>query len=168
MLPFLSPRSPKAPTLYWACVMVYSQNSRCSQHWTGGGGGGGGGRAKVRAWIRGWEGETKFVLSMFSNYNFVILAGMVSRVLSKIVWNTLNLIVRDNAILIFFHSEIVWKMDIHIDNCFSSNIYLFAWKASNILNAYLNLSHPKIYAWNAILLVVTSKHPPPLGKVPFS
>jgi hypothetical protein len=29
------------------------------------------------------EGETKFVLSMFNN--FVILAGMVSRVLSKIV-----------------------------------------------------------------------------------
>ena len=29
------------------------------------------------------EGETKFVLSMFSN--FVILAGMVSRVLCKIV-----------------------------------------------------------------------------------
>jgi hypothetical protein len=31
----------------------------------------------------GGEGETKFVLSMFNN--FVILAGMVSRVLSKIV-----------------------------------------------------------------------------------
>ena len=31
----------------------------------------------------GWEGETEFVLSMFNN--FVILAGMVSRVLSKIV-----------------------------------------------------------------------------------
>jgi hypothetical protein len=31
----------------------------------------------------GEEGETKFVLSMFNN--FVILAGMVSRVLSKIV-----------------------------------------------------------------------------------
>jgi hypothetical protein len=30
----------------------------------------------------GEEGETKFVLSMFNN--FVILAGMVSRVLSKI------------------------------------------------------------------------------------
>jgi hypothetical protein len=39
-----------------------------------GGGGGGGG---------GWEGETNFVLSMFNN--FVILAGMVSMVLSKIV-----------------------------------------------------------------------------------
>ena len=37
-------------------------------NWGGGGGG---------------EGETKFVLSMFNN--FVILAGMVSRVLSKIV-----------------------------------------------------------------------------------
>ena len=35
---------------------------------------GGGGRG---------EGETKFVLSIFNN--FVILAGMVSRVLSKIV-----------------------------------------------------------------------------------
>jgi hypothetical protein len=31
----------------------------------------------------GGEGETKFVLSIFNN--FVILAGMVSRVLSKIV-----------------------------------------------------------------------------------
>jgi hypothetical protein len=48
--------------------MVYYQKlfRRCSQHWTGGG-----------------EGETKFVLSMFNN--FVILAGLVSRVLSKIV-----------------------------------------------------------------------------------
>jgi hypothetical protein len=47
--------------------MVYYQKlfRRCSQHWIGG------------------EGETKFVLSMFNN--FVILAGMVSRVLSKIV-----------------------------------------------------------------------------------
>jgi hypothetical protein len=33
--------------------------------------------------LGGGEGETKFVLSMFNN--FVILAGMVSRVLSKIV-----------------------------------------------------------------------------------
>ena len=40
--------------------------------------------------------ETKFVLSMFNN--FVILAGMDSRVLSKIVRNTLNLVVRDNSI----------------------------------------------------------------------
>jgi hypothetical protein len=39
---------------------------RCSQHWTGRGG-----------------RETKFVLSMFNN--FVILTGMISRVLSKIV-----------------------------------------------------------------------------------
>ena len=48
----------------------------------------------------GGEGETKFVLSMFNN--FVILAGLVSRVLSKIVWNTLNLIVHDNSIFFNF------------------------------------------------------------------
>ena len=50
--------------------MVYYQKlfRRCSQHYSTGGGG---------------EGEKKFVLSMFNN--FVILAGMVSRVLSKIV-----------------------------------------------------------------------------------
>jgi hypothetical protein len=41
-------------------------------NWGGGGGGGGGGM-----------GETNVVLSMFNN--FVILAGIVSRVLSKIV-----------------------------------------------------------------------------------
>jgi hypothetical protein len=64
MLPFLNPAP---PTQCWACVMVYYQKlfRRCSQHWTGG------------------EGETKFVLSKFNN--FVQLAGMVSRVLSKIV-----------------------------------------------------------------------------------
>jgi hypothetical protein len=39
-------------------------------------------------------------LSMFNT--FVILAGMVSRVLSKIVWNTLNLIVCDNSIFFNF------------------------------------------------------------------
>jgi hypothetical protein len=52
--------------------MAYYQKlfRRCSQHWTGG------------------EGETKFVLLMFNN--FVILAGMVSSVLSKIVQNVLS------------------------------------------------------------------------------
>ena len=40
-------------------------------------------------WGGGGEGETKFVLSMFNN--FVILAGMVSRVLSKIVATALSI-----------------------------------------------------------------------------
>jgi uncharacterized membrane protein YqhA len=63
-------------------------------------------------------------------------------------WTTLNLIVRDNSIffLIIVHSS-SWKMDIHINACFSSNIYLLAWKTSNKqYHAYLNLSHSKIYA----------------------
>ena len=45
--------------------------------------------------LGGGKGETKFVLSMFNQlYNFVILAGMISRVLSKIVahLSVLNLV----------------------------------------------------------------------------
>jgi hypothetical protein len=59
MLPFLSPCS---PTQCWACVMVIYQKlfRYCLQHWTEG------------------EGVLKFVLSMC--INFVILAGMVWRV----------------------------------------------------------------------------------------
>jgi hypothetical protein len=48
----------------------------------------------------GGEGETKFVLSMFNN--FVILAGMVSRVLSKIVARLI--VITKNPKLTSFHS----------------------------------------------------------------
>jgi hypothetical protein len=54
--------------------MVYYQKlfRRCLQHLTGGEG----------------EGEAKFVLSMFNN--FVILAGMISKILSKIAATSYN------------------------------------------------------------------------------
>jgi hypothetical protein len=126
--------------------MVYYQKlfRRCSQHWTGGEG-----ETKL-------EGETMFVLSMINN--FVILAGMVSRVLSKIVWNTLNLIVHDSSI--FFNFLPLQKSErwIYTLILVFRAIYIFVCMKSKQYNAYLNLSHPKIYAWNAwIFLVVSSK-----------
>ena len=68
MLPFLNPRSPNSMlSLYNGILPKVVSALFTTLNWGGGGG----------------EGETKFVLSMFNN--FVILAGMVSRVLSKIV-----------------------------------------------------------------------------------
>ena len=83
MLPFLSPRSPLSH-LNVELVSWYITKSRF----------------RVVHNIELGGGETKFVLSMFNN--FVQLAGMVSRVLSKIVWNTLILIVHDNSIFFNF------------------------------------------------------------------
>jgi hypothetical protein len=77
MLPFLNPRSPNSMlSLYHGILPKVVSALFTTLNWGGGGGGG--------------EGETKFVLSMFNN--FVILAGMVSRVLSKIVVWTPNVI----------------------------------------------------------------------------
>jgi hypothetical protein len=67
MLPFLSPRSPNSiMSLCHGILPKVGSALFTTLNWGGGGG-----------------GETKFILSMFNN--FVILAGMVSRVLSKIV-----------------------------------------------------------------------------------
>ena len=76
MLPFLNPRSPNSMLgLYHGILPKVVSALFTTLNW----GGGGRGRQSLN-----WgEGETKFVLSMFNN--FVILAGMVSRVLSKIV-----------------------------------------------------------------------------------
>ena len=69
MLPFLNPRSPDSMlSLCHGILPKVVSALFTTLNWGGGGGG---------------EGETKFVLSMFNN--FVILAGMVLRVLSKIV-----------------------------------------------------------------------------------
>ena len=66
MLPFLNPRSPNLMlSLYHGILPKVVSALFTTLNWGGGG------------------EETKFVLSMFNN--FVILAGMVSRVLSKIV-----------------------------------------------------------------------------------
>jgi hypothetical protein len=61
MLPFLSPRSPNS--MLSLCILPKVVSALFT--------------------TLNWGGETMFVLSMFNN--FVILAGMVSRVLSKIV-----------------------------------------------------------------------------------
>ena len=67
MLPFLNPRSPNSMlSLYHGIIPKVVSALFTTLNWGGGG-----------------EGETKFVLSMFNN--FVILAGMVSRILSKVV-----------------------------------------------------------------------------------
>ena len=64
MLPFLNPRSPNSMlSLYHGILLEVVSALFTTLNWG--------------------EGETKFVLSMFNN--FAILAGMVSRVLSKIV-----------------------------------------------------------------------------------
>jgi hypothetical protein len=67
MLPFLSPPLPQLNVQFVSWYITKSCFGIVHNIELGGGGG----------------GETKFVLSIFSN--FVILAGMVSRVLSKIV-----------------------------------------------------------------------------------
>ena len=68
MLPFLNPRSPNSMlSLYHGILPKVVSALFTTLNWGGGGEG---------------EVETKFVLSMFNN--FVILAGMVSMVLSKI------------------------------------------------------------------------------------
>ena len=67
MLPFLNPRSPNSMLSLYHGILPKVVSALF----------------KTLNWGRG-GGETKFVLSMFNNFS-VLLAGMVSRVLSKIV-----------------------------------------------------------------------------------
>ena len=84
MLPFLNPRSPNS--MHVELVSWYITKSRFG--------------VVHNNELGGGEGETKFVLSMFNN--FVILTGMVSRVLSKIVARLI--VITKNPKLTSFHS----------------------------------------------------------------
>ena len=81
MLPFLNPRSPNSMlSLYHGILPKVVSALFTTLNWGG--------------------GETNFVLSLFNN--FVILAGMVSRVLSKIVARLI--VITKNQKLTSFHS----------------------------------------------------------------
>ena len=120
MLPFLNPRSPNSMlSLYHGILPKVVSALFTTLNWGGG------------------EGETKFVLSMFNN--FVILAGMVSRVLSKIVeWeiDRMNRVITWRPVLISckYFTACFYTITVGFYIIFSNNISILWKRCAKFIN----------------------------------